>query len=133
MATPLRVVVPLRLPSTNDLLRQERRHRARVARRHRRLAMMILTRTAAPFARAMAAGRRITITLVRIGPGTLDDDNLSGACKAVRDGVADALGIDDDDPRVRWRYAQRKSRARPIGIPPEYGCEITLCEEGDIE
>lgn len=111
MATPLRVVVPLRLPSTNDLLRQERRHRARVARRHRRLAMMILTRTAAPFARAMAAGRRITITLVRIGPGTLDDN----------------------DPRVRWRYAQRKSRARPIGIPPEYGCEITLCEEGDIE
>ena len=49
------------------------------------------------------------VLLTRISPGTLDDDNLQGALKAIRDGVADALGIDDRDPRVSWRYAQAKA------------------------
>jgi hypothetical protein len=46
------------------------------------------------------------ITLTREGPGTLDDDNLQGALKAIRDGIADALGIDDRNPVVKWEYAQ---------------------------
>ncbi len=36
----------------------------------------------------------------------LDDDNLRSALKACRDGVADALGIDDGSPLVTWEYAQ---------------------------
>lgn len=50
----------------------------------------------------------VTVTIVRIAPRALDDDNLAYAAKAIRDGVADALGVRDNDPRVSWRYAQEK-------------------------
>lgn len=55
----------------------------------------------------------LTITLTRLkprGPQT-DDDNLQGAMKAIRDGVADALEINDGDTTVaQWRYGQEKGR-----------------------
>lgn len=51
----------------------------------------------------------LTITLTRIAPRSLDmDDNLNGSMKAIRDGIADALGIKDNDTRVWWRYAQEQ-------------------------
>jgi hypothetical protein len=50
----------------------------------------------------------VSVLLVRVAPRLLDDDNLRGALKAVRDGVADALGTDDRDPRVQWAYTQRQ-------------------------
>jgi hypothetical protein len=50
----------------------------------------------------------VVVTLVRVGPRALDSDNLQFAFKAVRDGVADALGVKDHDPRVTWEYAQEK-------------------------
>lgn len=53
-------------------------------------------------------GGAVVVTLTRIAPGTLDDDNLRPAMKAVRDGVADALGVDDRDPAVHWQYAQHR-------------------------
>lgn len=49
-----------------------------------------------------------TVTLTRIGPKLLDDDNLRGALKAVRDGIAAKLSVDDSDPTVVWNYAQEK-------------------------
>lgn len=49
---------------------------------------------------------QLTITLTRVGPRRMDDDNSCGALKAVRDGVADALGIEDGDPRLTWEYRQ---------------------------
>jgi len=53
----------------------------------------------------------------RIGGNPMDDDNLRSAFKALRDGVADRLGIDDRDPRVRWEYAQRRrKRQEPAGV-----------------
>lgn len=65
----------------------------------------------------------VTVTLTRISPLELDDDNLSSAFKHVRDGVADALGIDDRDRRVRWLYAQRKGavRERAVHLEVEAG------------
>ena len=39
----------------------------------------------------------------------MDSDNLQRACKSVRDGVADGLGILDNDPRVRWEYGQERA------------------------
>ena len=48
----------------------------------------------------------MTITMKRIGPKRMDDDNLARSLKAVRDGIADALGADDGDPRLTWRYEQ---------------------------
>lgn len=63
---------------------------------------------------------RWRITLTRIAPRKLDDDNLARALKAVRDGVADALGLDDGDERLTWRYAQRK------GEPKQYAVEVRI-------
>jgi hypothetical protein len=52
---------------------------------------------------------KLIITLTRIRPTrrvALDDDNLRGSLKACRDGIADALGTTDANPRLEWRYAQ---------------------------
>ena len=49
---------------------------------------------------------RLVVYITRIAPCGLDSDNLAGSCKHARDGIADALGIDDRDPRVEWRYRQ---------------------------
>ncbi len=56
------------------------------------------------------------VTLTRLSVGTMDDDGVVGALKAVRDGVADALGIDDADPRVTWRYDQKKVKRGEWGV-----------------
>jgi hypothetical protein len=57
--------------------------------------------------RPCVAAGAIVVTIRRHGsvPFT-DTDNLVGACKAVRDGIADALEMNDGDPRIEWRYAQ---------------------------
>lgn len=58
----------------------------------------------------------VTITLTRISPRKLDDDNLQSALKSVRDGIADRLGIDDGDARLRWLYGQEKWRPNQRGV-----------------
>lgn len=63
------------------------------------------------------------VTLTRIAPRALDDDNLRSALKAARDGIADRFFISDRDPRVSWRYAQRK------GAPKEYAVEVAITTE----
>lgn len=50
----------------------------------------------------------IVIKLIRYGKRKLDSDNLARSFKAVRDGIADALGLDDGDEAIRWHYAQSK-------------------------
>ena len=49
-----------------------------------------------------------TVMLTRAAPsGGVDDDNLSGSLKSVRDEVAKWLGVDDkDSATVRYVYAQ---------------------------
>ncbi len=68
----------------------------------------------------IACGSRIAsslvpcaVTMTRLSARNLDDDNLRGALKAIRDGVADALAVDDRDPRVTWEYGQEKG---PAGV-----------------
>lgn len=56
----------------------------------------------------------LSILLTRAAPGNgLDDDNIRGALKYIRDGVALALGLNDKDPRLSWDYAERKT---PAGV-----------------
>jgi hypothetical protein len=51
----------------------------------------------------------VTVKLTRLGPRKLDSDNVQGALKATRDGVADWLGVDDgDESKVLWEYGQEK-------------------------
>lgn len=56
------------------------------------------------------------VTLTRYSAGTLDDDNLRGALKAVRDGIADAFTLPDNDPRIRFEYAQAKAKRGEYGV-----------------
>lgn len=70
-------------------------------------------------ARRFPPGGPLVITLTRItGPRgkPLDDDNLAGSLKAVRDGVADWLGTPDNDPRLTWRYGQERSTIWAVRI-----------------
>jgi len=63
----------------------------------------------------------VEVRLVRIAPRALDDDNLQGVFKAVRDGVADAYGIaDNDKTKIRFTYDQER------GKPHQYGVRIEV-------
>ena len=57
------------------------------------------------------------VTLTRFAPSNgLDDDNLAGSLKGVRDAVAAWLGVDDRDrSRVRYVYEQQRG-AWAVGI-----------------
>jgi hypothetical protein len=56
-----------------------------------------------------APGGPVRVLLTRVAPSAgLDDDNLQGALKAVRDAVAVWLGRDDADKSIAWTYAQRR-------------------------
>ena len=46
------------------------------------------------------------VTLTRVGPRELNDDNATGTCKGTRDEVAAWLGTTDEDSRVTWRVEQ---------------------------
>lgn len=62
------------------------------------------------------------VHIVRVGKRELDGDNLQSACKALRDGIADRLGVDDADPRVRWTYSQQRG---------EYGAIVRITKRGE--
>ena len=49
------------------------------------------------------------VRLIRQSSATVDDVNLQGACKAVRDEVAKICGVDDKPGSgITWVYAQEK-------------------------
>ena len=56
------------------------------------------------------------ITLIRQSAGTLDDDNLRVSLKSIRDGIADAYGLADNDPGFDWRYDQEKAKRGVYGV-----------------
>ena len=63
----------------------------------------------------------LAVYLTRIAPRRMDEGcGLNASLKAVRDGVADFLGVDDGDARVLWIYGQRK------GEPKQYAVEIVI-------
>lgn len=65
------------------------------------------------------------VTLTRICPGGrgLDSDNLQGACKAVRDAVAQWLGVDDASDQVRYEYGQGRG---PWGVRIEWSSNVMV-------
>jgi hypothetical protein len=109
------VAIPMRTKSEAN----SRDHWAAKARRVR------MQRRSA-FLRVLAArpkrGIPSTVCLTRIAPSRgLDGDNLQSALKAVRDGVADALGINDGSPDLTWNYSQRRGET--------YAVEITIVQD----
>lgn len=110
------VTLPIRLISEANLASHEHWRE-----RHRRAKCQ--RQDAARWMRALSLAYDLpvpplVITIARLAPRSLDSDNLAASAKHVRDGIADWLGIDDGDPRIEWRYGQRKS--------PSYGVEVTI-------
>lgn len=68
----------------------------------------------------------LVVHLARIAPRDLDDDNLQGALKAVRDEVAACLGR-DDSPRsgIQWTYSQARGAKGQFAVR----IQITKAEE----
>ena len=115
MTTLVDVVVPIATKSTNSKLRVHWRVNRRTSKAEREATALCLRQGAAPFAWAMAEGQ-LTVTLTRLSERYLDDDNVRGALKAVRDEVAAWLGVDDRDPRVTWAYAQQQVKRGHFGV-----------------
>ena len=63
----------------------------------------------------------LVVTIIRVGPRRLDDDNLQGACKYVRDQIAELVGTDDGSPLYTWVYQQRSGK---------YGVEVEISQRG---
>ncbi len=122
MTGGIEVLLPVRTWSELNLRTHWRQRARRVA--EQREDARILVRaglTGSPFrARVRPRDQALTVRLTRIAPRQLDSDNLAGALKAIRDGVADALGMDDGDSRFEWLYAQRRGR------PGEYAVLVEI-------
>lgn len=103
------ITLPLRIESCANLREHWRKRSART-KMHREAAAKTVIRYPLP----------IAVTLTRIASRKLDDDNLQGGFKALRDGIADKLGVPDNDPGIEWRYAQEK------GKPKEYAARVTF-------
>lgn len=67
----------------------------------------------------------VRVTLTRLAPRTLDDDNLVTAFKSIRDRVASLIvpglkpGRADNDPRIEWKYSQEKNKQYQVKITLE--------------
>ena len=96
----IEVCLPLKIVSVANL-RLHWAVKAKLAKKHRQSAFNALAGLAAPPAPPC------TIVLTRVAPKPLDGDNLQSAFKAVRDGVADWLGVDDGHKQIDWQYFQR--------------------------
>jgi hypothetical protein len=51
----------------------------------------------------------VEVLLTRLSAGHMDDDGLAASQKGVRDGIAEALGVDDGSSVIRFRYAQERA------------------------
>jgi hypothetical protein len=60
---------------------------------------------------AWKLGPLLCVHLVRHGVRELDGDNLQGAFKATRDGIASRLGVDDNSKLIAWTYDQVRCKA----------------------
>lgn len=109
----MRFHVPIRLPSLANT-RLHWRGMARLKKEQRQVTLCSMIGIPIP------PGPHV-VTITRSGPRKLDDDNLAGACKYVRDQIAEVLGVDDGSPLFTWRYEQQ------IG---KYGVDVEIVARG---
>ncbi len=98
---------------------------SRRAKRERRVARLCTQAAVSRYGGPARWSGQITVTITRVAPsGGLESDNLAGACKHVRDGIADALRpelpeqVRDDPERsgITWVCAQERG---PWGVRAE--------------
>jgi hypothetical protein len=124
MSEPIVIKMPIKTVSEANL-REHWAQKARRSRKQRQVAALLTHMAMRKFGFVVEGKLRITLT--RIAPRKLDDDNNARAHKAVRDGIADALAIDDADERLEWVYAQQRGAVR------EYVVLVTIEEGGGCE
>lgn len=114
--------IPIRLDSVN-----KKSHWATGYKKNKRLAFAIQAYLKViPYRVPYSAILPCQITLTRISPRSLDQDNLIASFKHTRDTIAGYLipglqaGRADSDERIQWNYDQRK------GEVSEYAIEIKL-------
>lgn len=98
--------IPGHLPSrSNERVHWSKRHR--ISKRQRTQAYYL----------ALSARQKsriklpVTVRLIRISARRLDDDNLQGAFKAIRDGIATAFKVSDaPNGPITWQYSQRQGK-----------------------
>ncbi len=114
--TLLRLELPLKLPSAGTLREHWRVRAARVKAQRAWVTVAMTQRSKGATASlnfvvaSLMGGESMVCTLTRISPRKLDSDNLQFAFKAVRDQVAEELGIDDGSDAVLWQYAQESGK-----------------------
>ena len=106
----IRYTVPIRLVSVANT-RECWQAKAGRAQAHRRAGFLMTPKDVALPA---------IVTITRIGPKRMDDDNVVSACKALRDSIAQRIGVDDGCDQITWRYGQR------VGGRSEYAAEVTI-------
>jgi hypothetical protein len=119
---PQSVVVPLRtVPGLN--VREHFAVRAKRVRKERHATAWVLRSVQRPAVPC-------SVILTRLAPSSgVDDDNLVGALKGVRDEVAAWLGVDDRRrDQVRYRYAQARGEwgVRIEFGPPVVGAQLAF-------
>jgi hypothetical protein len=100
------VAFVLDIKTVNELNRHEHwRVRAKRAKKQHGLAMLV-TASKMPWPWLWP----VTVSLTRLSPskGLDAHDGLPASQKFIVDGIAEALGVDDADPRITWTYAQER-------------------------
>lgn len=83
----------------------------------------------------------VRVTITRIAPCALDDDNATGAAKAVRDAIARWLGVDDRSDQIAWQVLQARGAVREYAVrlqiasvrpydPAAPGAQVLAAAEG---
>lgn len=101
----MRFHIPIKLPSLANT-RWHWRKMASVKKKHRNATRHALLSTFG----ARIPPLPLLITITRVGPRKLDDDNLASACKYVRDQIAASVGVDDGSPLYTWCYEQKTGK-----------------------
>jgi hypothetical protein len=115
---------PIRLRSAANL-REHWATKARRVKKERGAALMLARST------LVRPQLPCIVTITRIAPRALDDDNATACGKSVRDAIAEFLGVDDRDPRVTWQVKQERGRVREYAVRVEIrAVEQTCCECG---
>ena len=107
------IALPMRTVSeANDRAKWDAVKRAKLQRHTVATFLRVMTRVPSP----------LIVTMTRVAPRELDNDNLARALKAVRDGIADAYSPklckdgkvrgDDSDDAITYRYEQHKDGKR---------------------
>ncbi len=117
-------VIPLHVYAGDNLSGRMSKSRIGRAGHERRVTAKVLARgllKLAYYAGALCCGRRVRVTLTRLGGRKMDAANVVAAMKYVQDTVALFLGQDDANPLLDWHYQQAPGGPSGVRVRLERG------------